>query len=116
MPNALANKTGFNIIIVHFYIRLKLDIIQYATGFFSVWLGTGSNPVDIIYSNRFRSHTGKDFIIKYTLSVCVRPFLQIFNTNSVNYCNSTNCKTFKKYCIGTHLQKSFCKYIRFMNY
>ena len=42
MPNALANKTGFNIIIVHFYIRLKLDIIQYATGFFFQY---GSEPV-----------------------------------------------------------------------
>ena len=27
MPKALANKTGFDIIIVHFYICRKLDII-----------------------------------------------------------------------------------------
>ncbi len=46
---AKANKTGFNILIVHFYIHRKLDMIQD----FSVWLRTGSNPADI---NRFRSH------------------------------------------------------------
>ena len=42
MPQASANKTGFNIIIVHFYIRRKLDIIR-------------SYLTDI---NRFRSYTG----------------------------------------------------------
>ena len=29
IPKARTNKTGFNIMIVHFYIRRKLDIIQY---------------------------------------------------------------------------------------
>ncbi len=29
MPKARANKTGFNIMIVHFYIRRKLDTIRY---------------------------------------------------------------------------------------
>ena len=31
MPKARANKTGFNIIIVHFYILLKLNILRYDT-------------------------------------------------------------------------------------
>ena len=30
MPKARANKTGFDIMIVHFYIRRKLDIIRMA--------------------------------------------------------------------------------------
>ena len=29
MPKARSNKTGFNIMVVHFYIRRKLDIKQY---------------------------------------------------------------------------------------
>ena len=29
MPKARANKTGFDIMIVHFYIRRKLDMIRY---------------------------------------------------------------------------------------
>ena len=40
MPKAWANKTGFNIMILHFYIRRNLDY----------------NTADI---NRFRSHTVK---------------------------------------------------------
>ncbi len=32
MPEARSNKTGFDIMIVHFYIRRKLDIIRYDTG------------------------------------------------------------------------------------
>ena len=28
MPKARANKTGINVIIVHFYIRRKLDVIR----------------------------------------------------------------------------------------
>ena len=51
MPKARANKTGFNIMIVHFYIRRELDIIRYDTYFFSVWLRTCYNSADI---NRFR--------------------------------------------------------------
>ena len=31
MPKSRANKTGFDTIIVHFYIRKKLDIIRYDT-------------------------------------------------------------------------------------
>ena len=50
MSEARANKTVFNIVIVHFYIRKKLDIIGTIHDF-SVWLRTGSNPADIY---RFR--------------------------------------------------------------
>ena len=50
--------------IVHFYIRRKLEIIRcFAIHNFSVWLRTGSNPVDI---NRFPSDIGK-YILKYTI-------------------------------------------------
>ena len=31
LPKARANKTGFDIMIVHSYIRRKLDIIRYDT-------------------------------------------------------------------------------------
>ena len=48
-------KTGLDIMIVHFYIRIKLDIIRYDN--FSVWMRTSSNPAD---NNRFRSHNGKE--------------------------------------------------------
>ena len=34
MLKAWANKTGYNIFIVHFHILRKLDIIQYDTRFF----------------------------------------------------------------------------------
>ena len=49
MPKARAKKTGFNLIIVHFYIRRKLDKYDVQHNF-SVWLITGSNHPDI---NRF---------------------------------------------------------------
>ena len=42
MPKARANKTGLNIMIVHFYIRRKIDIIRYDIKFL-VWLRTGSS-------------------------------------------------------------------------
>ena len=58
MPNARANKTltGFIIMIVHFYIGRKLDIIRYVS---FQCVRTGSYPPDI---NRYRSHTGKIFL------------------------------------------------------
>ena len=46
MQKTRANILGFNII-VHFCIRRKLDIIQYDTLVFLIWLRTGSNPADI---------------------------------------------------------------------
>ena len=46
MPKARAKKSGFNFMIVHFYIHRKLDIIDAKHNFF-VWLRTGSNPSDI---------------------------------------------------------------------
>ena len=55
IPKARAKKTGFNLIIVHFYIRRKLDIHDVRHSFF-VWLRTGSNPADI---NLVRSFTGE---------------------------------------------------------
>ena len=59
MPNARANKTGLNIIIVHLYsYKTGFNTIRYDD--FSVWLRTGSDSAEI---NRFRSHTGKDIII-----------------------------------------------------
>ena len=36
MPKARANKSRFNIMIVHFYIRRELDIIRNDTYFFSM--------------------------------------------------------------------------------
>ena len=36
MPQARANKTGFNIMIVHLYFRRKLDIIRHNARFFSM--------------------------------------------------------------------------------
>ena len=36
MPNARANKTDFNIMIVHFYVSRKLDTIRYAICFFRI--------------------------------------------------------------------------------
>ena len=51
MPQARANQTGFNIMIVHFYICKILDTMRYDTRFF-----TNSNPADI---NPFRRNTGK---------------------------------------------------------
>ena len=50
--NARTIKTGFNIMIVHFYIRRKMYIIRYDTRFF------GSNPAVI---NQFLIYTGKLF-------------------------------------------------------
>ncbi len=32
MPKARTNKTGLNLMTVHFYIRRKMDIIRYNTG------------------------------------------------------------------------------------
>ena len=48
MPKARCNKTVYNIMIVYFYIRRKLDILQRPR--------ISSNPADI---NQFRGHTGK---------------------------------------------------------
>ena len=59
IPKARFNKTCFNIIIVHFYIRRKLDLIIYDTCFL-VWRTTGSHPAAI---NRFRKHKGKAITI-----------------------------------------------------
>ena len=42
MLKARANKTAFDIMIVHFYIRKKLDIVKLIQDF-SVWLRTGFN-------------------------------------------------------------------------
>ena len=42
MLKARANKTAFNIMIVHFYIRKKLDTVKLIPDF-SVWLRTGFN-------------------------------------------------------------------------
>ena len=50
-------KTGFNLKIVYFYIRRKLDIIR-CFKYLLIWLRTGSNLPDII---RFRSDNGKYF-------------------------------------------------------
>ncbi len=47
--------------IVHFFIRRKLDIIDTIRNF-SVLLRTGSDPPDI---NWFQSHTGKISISKF---------------------------------------------------
>ena len=52
MKKEWANKTGFNIMIVHFILVKKLDITDTIYDF-SVWLRTDSNSADI---NRFRSH------------------------------------------------------------
>ena len=48
------NVPGFNLMIVHFYIHRKVDIIHD----FSVLMRTGSNPPDI---NRFRSDNRNDY-------------------------------------------------------
>ena len=45
MPKAWAYKKGFNIMILHFYIRKKLDICETIHDFL-VWL-YGFNPADI---------------------------------------------------------------------
>ena len=60
-------KTGFNLMLVHFYIRRKLDI--YDAIHFSVWLKIGSNPPNI---NRFRSDTGKYFLRYLFMSFNIR--------------------------------------------
>ena len=56
MSKAQAIRTGFNIMIVHFYISRK----------FSVWLRTGFNPWDI---NRFQSQTGNKVTTKHALTL-----------------------------------------------
>ena len=50
------NKTGINLYDFYFSIRWKLSLMLYM--FFSIWLRTGSNPLNI---NWFRSHTGNKF-------------------------------------------------------
>ncbi len=62
-----ANKTGFNLMIVHFYIGRKLDIYD-AIHNFSVWLRIGSNPPDI---KRFRRENGK-YIFAINMRITLR--------------------------------------------
>ena len=62
MPKAWANKSGFNYLILHFYIRGKLDIYETIHDFL-VWLKTGFNPADI---NLFRSHAGNNILFYLT--------------------------------------------------
>ena len=60
MPMARSNKTGFNIMIVHFHILRKLDIIRYDNMIFqSGWELVLIHPVVI---NWFRSHTWKYYL------------------------------------------------------
>ena len=44
-PKAQGYKTGFNLMVVHFFIFVENWMV-----YFSVWLRTGSNPAD---NNRF---------------------------------------------------------------
>ena len=60
MPNAGANRTGFNIIIVHFYFLIKC--LKRCLKKFLVWVRTSSNLADI---NLFQSPTEETLAVKH---------------------------------------------------
>ena len=83
MAKAGAKKTGFNIMIVHFYILRKLDIIRYDTWFFSIalhWILIGFEAMlKTFWLNLSSSSSAKLFLS--ILHLLFSPLLIFFDLN-----------------------------------